>query len=208
MVNSEYNYSDMAEKYDQEVKTYASFGHDVLFGLCFEFVNKGQKLLDLGIGTGLSAKNFLKLGLHVTGVDSSEEMLKVCKAKKRASEFRQADLKKEELGLVRQSFDHVISCGLLHFFGDLEFLVSQVSDAVKAEGVFAFTIAHSAESGGFREEESGWGVPIFKHSFEYVDKLLCDHGFKLEKEQRLLAKGADKETYNMEFTAFVYRRTH
>jgi hypothetical protein len=48
-------------------------------------------------------------------------------------------------------------------------------------------------------------VPIFKHSPEYIIRLLSENGFGLQKEQRLLMKGADKVSFDMLFSTFVAR---
>jgi len=40
---------------------------------------KGKKLLDLGCGMGRHAKEYLDMGAKVTGVDVSEEMIKLAK---------------------------------------------------------------------------------------------------------------------------------
>ena len=44
------DYSETASSYDNQVKEYDSYGHDVLFGMCYDYVNTGEKLLDIGIG--------------------------------------------------------------------------------------------------------------------------------------------------------------
>ena len=71
----------IAGEYDSLVKKYNSHIHELLFGMCFEYVKPGDSLLDLGIGTGLSSFLFTKAGLHITGLDGSGEMLKECKKK-------------------------------------------------------------------------------------------------------------------------------
>jgi len=43
-------YKEFAGNYDEQVREYDSYGHDVLFGMGFEFVKKNDKLLDIGIG--------------------------------------------------------------------------------------------------------------------------------------------------------------
>lgn len=48
----------------------------ILHGMLTEHLKPRQRLLDLGIGTGLSALPFRQAGLEVNGIDGSEEMLK------------------------------------------------------------------------------------------------------------------------------------
>ncbi len=108
-----------AQDYDAQVKKYNSYGHDVLFGMCYEFIKSGDSMLDLGIGTGLSSINFAETGLQITGLDGSAEMLKQCKNKGFARELKQYDIQKLPLPYADRSFHHIICCGVLHFFADL-----------------------------------------------------------------------------------------
>ena len=43
-----------AADYDAEVRAYDCHIADLMFGLCYEFARPGQRLLDAGIGSGLS----------------------------------------------------------------------------------------------------------------------------------------------------------
>ena len=37
---------------------------EVLFGLCYEYLHSGDRLLDIGIGTGLGAEPFARAGFQ------------------------------------------------------------------------------------------------------------------------------------------------
>lgn len=69
---NESNYKELATKYDEQVKEYNSYGHNVIFGMCYEYVKPNEKILDLGIGTGLASIQFYKSGLKIFGLDISE----------------------------------------------------------------------------------------------------------------------------------------
>lgn len=60
-------YNEGAKLYDSQVKDYDSHGHDVLFGMCFEFVKANEKMLDFGIGTVLGSVWFSmnSLNMHI-----------------------------------------------------------------------------------------------------------------------------------------------
>jgi len=68
-----------ADDYDSLAMQYEYHTNEIIFGMVFEYVNSGDKLLDLGIGTGLSSILFQKAGLDIYGLDISEKMLKICK---------------------------------------------------------------------------------------------------------------------------------
>lgn len=77
-----------------------------MFGLLFKYVKKGDTLLDLGIGTGLSSLPFYQIGLKIYGIDISEDMLTICRKRKIAEDLRTRDLN-DKLPYDNQ-FDHII----------------------------------------------------------------------------------------------------
>ena len=200
-----YDYSETAENYDSVVKEYDSYGHDVLFGMTYDYVSADEKLLDIGIGTGLSSRHFARTGLKVYGLDESEEMLGACRSKSFTEELTRFDATSDTIPYGNRYFDHVICCGVLHFLGDLSDLFAEARRVMKTGGIFAFTISPSDTDKGYIKEPTAWGVPIFRHSPEYIMELLYENGLELVKEQRLLTKGADKISYNMLFSVMVTR---
>jgi predicted TPR repeat methyltransferase len=207
-----------AAQYDQQVHEYESYTHDALFGMSFEYVNPHDRLLDIGIGTGLASQAFAKVGLEVCGCDGSAEMLKVCESKAFAKELKIFDLRNLPLPYSDGFFDHVICCGVLHFFGDLETISKEVLRIIKPGGIFAFTVAaqtfeEEAASGddrqGYLKAPTPWGVPIFKHSGGYVAGLLQANGFDILKTQKLLIRGGpEADSPDMLFRVYVAREAN
>ena len=200
-----FDYKELAEEYDEHVKEYSSYVFNAIFGMSFEFVSAGEKLLDIGIGTGLASKHFADIGLRVYGLDASPEMLAVCRIKSFAEELSLWELTKESVPYPDQWFDHVISSGVIHFIGDLSVLFSEVKRVMKRGGIFSFTIAPLEASAGYQMNPTAWKIPIYEHSLKYIEDLLEANGMELLKEQRLICKGADKTNYDMVFSALVCR---
>jgi predicted TPR repeat methyltransferase len=170
-------------------------------------VSCGEKLLDIGIGTGLSSRNFADFGLQIYGLDISHDMLEACRSKGFASDLKFFDLqKKEPFPYDDCYFDHVICCGVLHFLDDLDFLFSDIERILKKSGILAFTIAPGNSEENYVREQTAWGIPICKHSSNYIEKLLSVKRLELLKEQRLLIKGADKKNHNMLFSVIICRK--
>lgn len=204
-------HNEEAINYDSQVKEYDSYGHDVIFGMCFEFVKSNEKLLDLGIGTGLASINFSKIGLIIYGIDASQKMLNVCKSKSFTNQLLLHNISDFPIPFDDSFFNHVICCGVLHFFDNLTRLFSEIKRVIRKNGIFAFTISPSnllksdEDYKDFIESPTGWGVSIYKHSKEYINNLLKNSGFELIKEQRVLLKDADKIEHNMEFSVLITR---
>jgi SAM-dependent methyltransferase len=109
------------------VQSYGCHVVDVLFGLCYECIRPGQRLLDAGIGSGLSAQLFAKAGLEVHGMDFSPAMLAACRAKGFAVDLRLHDLQQAPWPYQASGFDHVACCGVLHFIADVETIFGEAA---------------------------------------------------------------------------------
>ncbi len=199
----EHNYKEDASHYDAQVKEYDSYAHDVIFGMSYEHVKSNEKLLDLGIGTGLASINFSKIGLKIYGLDISDEMLDMCRTKSFTEELKQHNLFENKIPYNDKYFNHIICSGVLHFLSDLENIFSEVARILIDGGIFAFTFAPENAATNYIEQMTSWGVPIFKHSPNYIKSLLDKNEMKILKEQRLLMKDADKVNYNMLFSVVL-----
>lgn len=172
--------------YDAQVQAYDCHIQDVLFGLCFEFTRPGQRLLDAGIGSGLSAQSFARAGLRIYGMDFAPAMLDVCRAKGFVAELKQHDLLQIPWPYPDRTFDHVVCCGVLHFIAQLETVVGEVARVLADGGMFAFTTRipdSAAIDHPFVPHISG-EFAIFSHAPTYVETLLAQHSFTCLKRQK------------------------
>ena len=125
-----------AAHYDAQVSAYDCSLAEELFRLCYAFVHPGQSLLDLGIGSGLSAAPFARAGLRVAGMDFAPAMLDLCRAKGIATDLRQHDLQDIPWPYDHALFDHVICVGVFHFIDHLEAIISEASRVLRSGGLF------------------------------------------------------------------------
>lgn len=96
---------------------------------------KGQRVLDLGTGTGVLPRNMYRFGAEWTGTDISETQ--ICYAKKLAEELRQ-DIQyfavaAENLDFPDHSFDVATACQCFWYF-DPEIIVPKLTRLLKREG--------------------------------------------------------------------------
>lgn len=99
------------------------------------FGHPGQRLLDLGTGTGALARVFQKAGCQVTGLDPSAQMLlgarQLADASQPAINWLQASA--EQTGLRDQSFDLVSAGQCWHWFG-AQAAAGEIARVLKPDG--------------------------------------------------------------------------
>lgn len=166
--------------YDSDVAAAGCWIAEALFGLSYDFVRPGDRLLDLGTGTGLLAALFSRAGLRVDGMDFSPAMLALCRQKGVVSTLLEHDLTATPWPVERAAYDTVACCGVFHFIGDLEGIFSETARVLRLGGLFAFTTKTPA--GGVLperyERRTVGGLDIFDHSPTYVEALLAAGGFR------------------------------
>jgi ubiquinone/menaquinone biosynthesis C-methylase UbiE len=208
------SHDQFAPNYDSQVKEFNSYGHDVLFGMCYEFISADDLLLDLGIGTGLSSIHFAKAGCHVFGLDGSAGMLDECRKKGFAKELQQYNIQDVPLPFPNESFSIIICCGVFHFFSDLQPIIRESFRLLKDSGIMAFTISSFQKSQlkdknsipDYIEVSTAWAIPIFKHSDSYINNMVKVLGFSVIKEQKILSDSGDKSTPDILFKAIVLQK--
>lgn len=176
-----------AAEYDDQVRAYGSYLAEALFGLCYESLQPGQSLLDLGIGSGLAAALFTRAGLRVHGVDFSPAMLDVCRAKGIAEELRQHDLRQLPWPYPDRTFDHLVCCGVFHFIPELEGIFEEASRVLRDGGLFAFTTKSPLRLGALQEkyeQHPSDGLDVFAHTPEYVGSVIEQSHFERSKVLR------------------------
>ena len=134
-------FKDWANEYDNTLGKIDR--HHQLLNLVVELsdVKKGQKVLDIGCGTGLLSLKFLKKGdCSITGVDSSQEMLSIFNNKitqlglsdKIATKLEDA----ADLNFEENSFDVVASTVTLHHLKNKLPAIEKIHDVLKPDGRF------------------------------------------------------------------------
>lgn len=95
------------------------------------------KALDFGCGTGLFCKKLYELGFDVTGIDKSDEMIK------KARSYLPPEIRLtigDEHTLAGQTYDVITSIMVFPFIQDIEYAVTQFTDALSDQGVIVFAV--------------------------------------------------------------------
>ena len=142
-----------------------------------------DKILDIGIGTGLSATGFHSLGLEVYGLDYSNEMLAVCKQKEITADLKQFDLNNTPLPYPRNFFDHISANAILYFIDKLDDLFEEISRIIIKKGIWAFIIQENKDPSApqiVENPRSKNGLITYKHNQQYILNVIVADNFQME----------------------------
>ncbi len=206
-----------AAGYDDQAQATNWLAPGVVFRLAREYVHPGERLLDLGIGSGLSSIPFHRAGLEIYGVDGSQEILRVCAAKGFASELVQWDLRDLPLPYLDHDFDAVIAVGVLNSFPDLSPYFAEAARLVKPEGILAFTTEDLFPGQATRyainrtevneEPDPETAVWLYRHAEREIARLLEQNGFSLLTSEELVGFHYPTENRDVMFVAHIARRS-
>jgi ubiquinone/menaquinone biosynthesis C-methylase UbiE len=134
-------FSNWSNEYDN---TLGKIGHHIdLLSMMTKHstIRKGDKVLDIGCGTGLlSLKLLQKTDCLITGIDNSKEMMAIFRNK-----IKQLNLKSKitckmmdanDLNFKKETFDKIVSSVTLHHIKNKTNLIKRVLKILKPGGIF------------------------------------------------------------------------
>jgi trans-aconitate methyltransferase len=170
-----------AELYDTKLAMVTHYGDNVL-----ELLDPqaGERILDLGCGTGRHANMIAAAGASVIGIDSSPDMIEQAQAAYPEQDFRVADGHDFHF---EEPFDGVFSNAALHWMLEPAKVIARIWDALKPGGRFVMEMGGRGNNILVRSNitklmaEAGYPAPEFPWYFpsigEYVP-LLEAQGFR------------------------------
>jgi SAM-dependent methyltransferase len=147
---------------------------------------RGKKVLEIGCGIGTDAVNFARAGAHYTGIELSEESLRLTEKR-----FNIYDLKgsfycgnAENLSLIVpvEKYDLVYSFGVIHHSPHPEQIVCQVKKYLGSESEFRLMLYAKKSwknvmiEAGFDQLEAQSRCPVaYTFNYEEIYSLLQDY---------------------------------
>jgi predicted TPR repeat methyltransferase len=185
MQNKDDTHKKQAMQYDEEALATGWQGPALAFRLASRFIEPGQTILDIGIGTGLGSERFARAGLRIYGMDINDDMLEICRKKSFAAGLVRHDLTVFPYPFDDASCNHVISTGVFQFFSDLDRVFLEVHRILPEGGVFVFITGDRNPDEPCElvvgPEQTGMDEPItlFRHTREQIEGWLVNSGFRV-----------------------------
>ncbi|MFK7923844.1 MAG: trans-aconitate 2-methyltransferase [Bacteroidia bacterium] len=146
-----------SQLYDGSHSFVSKFGEGIFSYLQ---ARSGERILDLGCGTGDLTLKIQEAGADVLGVDDSAEMIVQAKAKYPTVDFAVADGR--TLGFVSE-FDAIFSNAVLHWIPEFETVIEQMHLALKPGGRIVLEFGGKANVG---------------QMVAALQRQLAEHGYK------------------------------
>lgn len=167
---------------------------------------RGQKVLDLGTGTGVLPRNMYSYGARWTGTDQSEEQIAQAKrlTEEQGMKIRYLAVPAEDCDFPENEFDVVTACQCFWYF-DYEKLTPVLSRILKKEGSFLMLymawlpyedkIANASEELVLEYSPEWTGAGETMHPIPVPERLLRDFDLVYHEEYRVKVPFT-RETWN------------
>jgi len=161
-------FDDWPEKYDQWFET-------PMGGLVREYESRllldmtrparGERILDVGCGTGIFTLDLLKAGARVTGLELSRPMLRRAGRKTSGLPFSMIQGDMRGLPFADRSFDKTVSVTAIEFVEDARAAVAELFRVTRPEGSVVVACLNSLSPWAKRRKAAAAeGHSIFQHA--------------------------------------------
>ncbi|MDQ2086323.1 class I SAM-dependent methyltransferase [Herbivorax sp. ANBcel31] len=184
-------YNDIAQKFADEWYS----NEDLLPTLknFIDLLNPNPRILDMGCGAGYESMRLYKLGARVTGIDFSDEPIRIARKRNPQCQFEIMDFRKldESFGV----FDGIVAiASIIHIEDEeLNLVFGNMKKVIRPEGYVMIVVV---EGNGIWEESSKielegvqYNRPFYLHNKLRLNEVAEDNGFvyfdelKLSEEQ-------------------------
>lgn len=165
---NEYNrllFDNFAETYE---KTLQNINYAVIDKIIELYTPLNGKILDLGCGTGLLGAKIKTDKNEITGIDISENMLKIAAEKTVYKELINQDIR-DYLQNLHPDFDCIVAADVFCYFSDLKPIIENLSPT---RLILSIESAETSEK--FMIQANG----RYKHNPEYIKQTLKSAGYK------------------------------
>ena len=157
-----------------------------------------SRVLDLGCGSGWATRVLAKVAFngHVTGIDISDEMIRV--AREASHSFSNIDFQvasAEGLPFADNEFTHAFSMESLYYYADIPKALSEIYRVLKPGGSFVTVVDLYWENEASHQWIQDLKVPVQLLSVDEYRSLFAAAGYVNIRDQRLIDPTPIPENY-------------
>ena len=181
------------QDYNRIAEIYSKFSEEKLMQyqlVKFESYLKGKKILDAGCGSGRDSAYLTEDGYDVTGIDLSEEMIKIAKTKSYAKfkimDFRNISFKKE-------SFDGVWCMSSMSDIpqNEAKTTLEQFYKVLKKNGILYISTREGSGFKKIKKEKYSVERQYYYYKEEELKNLLLENNFEIILSEVNNSKGVN-----------------
>jgi 2-polyprenyl-3-methyl-5-hydroxy-6-metoxy-1,4-benzoquinol methylase len=198
-------YNDIAQQFADEW-----YGNEDLMPTLKRFIdllNQNPKVLDMGCGAGYESMRLHKLGARVTGIDYSDEPIRIARERNPECQFEVMDFREidQSLGV----FDGIVAvASIIHIRDEeLNIVFSNMKKVIRPEGLVMIVVV---EGQGICEERSKieidgvqYNRPFYLHSKMRLNEVAKDTGFVYFDEMQI-----SEELASYGWKCLLYKAKH
>lgn len=200
-------FSEWAPTYDQDTRGEMQWAAPrQLTAMLRPHLRAGDRVLDLGCGTGQSPQHLAYLRLEWTGVDLCLPMLAQARATGAYREVRRMNVERRRYPFSPQSFDAVLAAGVFEFTAHLGRILKELRRLLVDQGVVAFSVElPPSEADADVLDSDEFYYLRYRYGTALVEKYLDEAKLSLRKMERIQAYLLDAET-SVSYACFLASR--
>lgn len=180
-------FDEMASTYDQDL---LAVGWDpvALIRRWPVVIGPGERLLDVGCGTGAVLELFAGADRVLAGMDLSPEMLRIARKKRRG--LREARLEAASAAgpwpFEDQSFDTIVALAMLEFVPELDETLDELWRVLRPGGMALISVEDRTDWGGVERPETELrygGFPLWRRTWDDV-RMCIPPGLDIVRSER------------------------
>jgi predicted TPR repeat methyltransferase len=173
-------FDGFAPEFDAQLARLAYRVPEAMANLVSTMLLSGERVLDLGCGTGLMGAALAGSGVVLDGIDLSPGMLKRAGERGIYSKLALADANEALAKAPERSYRAVLATDVFIYIGELTSIFRGVARVLGPDGLFGFSI-ETLEAGSFQLRSGG----RYAHSLAYLRSLGVEAGFRERVAQPL-----------------------
>ncbi len=173
-------FNDYAPKFEEALARLGYQAPQLINTALQPYYKTGQRIIDLGCGTGLMAPYLKPYAAKLVGVDIAEKMLAIAAKRGLYDELIADDM----VAALKEQWDLIVAADAVVYIGDLAPLLQAAAKALLPHGVLAMSVEVNGLESGYVLQES----KRHAHSISYIKSACSAAGLMVVSQQDVVLR--------------------